>query len=215
MRRLQLRSRSGCSRCRERRRKCDERRPICGECLRLGFKCHWQVSISRTGKDRKLVDNDVDWVSTGKDRQYEAQVCSEIITGISYGFDHPSILRASATSMIKGPGEKHALQYLFEQGHHILRYPVQRVPIAINVNTFRRGYPMAITAPKPIQVQALICVGAAYLSKVYHRYESMALQQYNSTLSAFGIVLNSQQKDFPAEWMCAVASILSYYQVTF
>ncbi|KAH7009481.1 hypothetical protein EDB80DRAFT_713418 [Ilyonectria destructans] len=34
-----VRSRNGCRLCRERRKKCDERKPACGSCLRLGKQC--------------------------------------------------------------------------------------------------------------------------------------------------------------------------------
>ncbi|QPG76658.1 hypothetical protein FOA43_004050 [Brettanomyces nanus] len=38
------RSRKGCLTCRSRKRKCDEVRPICFECNRLGIKCVWMAS---------------------------------------------------------------------------------------------------------------------------------------------------------------------------
>lgn len=218
MRKLQLRSRKGCRRCKERRRKCDEQRPICGECLRIGFKCHWQAAQTRVDDDKRVIEAAVLFLDHSNVQKANRDTIllnwPKNGTGENI-FDHPSMLKASATSVIRGSNEKHVLQYLFEQGHRILRYPVRRVPIAINVNAFRRGYPMAITAPQPIQVQALLCLGAAYLSKIYPQYETMSLQQYNSTLSAFGVVLKNKDKDFPAEWICAVASILSYFQVMF
>ena len=36
-----LRTKKGCTVCRDRRKKCDERRPSCATCERLGFKCHF------------------------------------------------------------------------------------------------------------------------------------------------------------------------------
>ncbi|KAK3309271.1 fungal-specific transcription factor domain-containing protein [Chaetomium strumarium] len=42
----ELRSRSGCWKCRERRVKCPEQRPICGHCKRLGFVCAYDVRLS-------------------------------------------------------------------------------------------------------------------------------------------------------------------------
>lgn len=47
--RRQFRSKSGCERCRKRRKKCDEVKPICGFCRRWGFLCVWpQVSATMT-----------------------------------------------------------------------------------------------------------------------------------------------------------------------
>lgn len=48
MRTSALRSKTGCLTCIARRKKCDERRPVCGDCHRLGLKC-----VSREGVRRK------------------------------------------------------------------------------------------------------------------------------------------------------------------
>lgn len=45
-RRLKLRSRTGCSRCRTRHQKCDERRPSCGRCLDAGCLCVYSDKAS-------------------------------------------------------------------------------------------------------------------------------------------------------------------------
>ncbi|KAH0430647.1 hypothetical protein CcaCcLH18_07682 [Colletotrichum camelliae] len=42
----ELRVRSGCWKCRERRVKCPEQRPICSHCQRLGFSCHYEIRLS-------------------------------------------------------------------------------------------------------------------------------------------------------------------------
>lgn len=38
------RTTSGCSTCRQRRKKCDEQQPVCGDCRRLGLPCGFQQS---------------------------------------------------------------------------------------------------------------------------------------------------------------------------
>ncbi|KAI1077446.1 fungal-specific transcription factor domain-containing protein [Whalleya microplaca] len=42
----ELRTRTGCRRCRERRVKCPEQRPICGHCKRLGFTCRFELKLN-------------------------------------------------------------------------------------------------------------------------------------------------------------------------
>ncbi|KAI0175990.1 fungal-specific transcription factor domain-containing protein [Hypoxylon sp. FL1284] len=42
----ELRTRSGCQKCRERRVKCPEERPICGHCRRLGFTCRYETKLN-------------------------------------------------------------------------------------------------------------------------------------------------------------------------
>lgn len=46
-----LRTKKGCTICRDRRKKCDERRPICATCERLGLKC--QFPNPATLQDRR------------------------------------------------------------------------------------------------------------------------------------------------------------------
>lgn len=41
MRRPLLRTKDGCLRCRARRKKCDNAKPICGSCQRLDLRCLW------------------------------------------------------------------------------------------------------------------------------------------------------------------------------
>lgn len=49
------RSRKGCLTCRSRKRKCDEVKPICSECNRLGLKCVWAKS-DREGRNKSRHD---------------------------------------------------------------------------------------------------------------------------------------------------------------
>ncbi|OTA92176.1 hypothetical protein M434DRAFT_32064 [Hypoxylon sp. CO27-5] len=42
----ELRTRSGCWKCRERRVKCPEQRPICSHCKRLGFICRYEIKLN-------------------------------------------------------------------------------------------------------------------------------------------------------------------------
>lgn len=67
--RLKLRSRSGCMSCRLRKRKCDEERPICKHCKRLGYECQWlsdagsqesqQMILARQSRQRRRLPLDV------------------------------------------------------------------------------------------------------------------------------------------------------------
>ncbi|KAI2469063.1 fungal-specific transcription factor domain-containing protein [Annulohypoxylon bovei var. microspora] len=42
----ELRTRTGCRKCRERRVKCPEERPICRHCKRLGFTCRYEIKLN-------------------------------------------------------------------------------------------------------------------------------------------------------------------------
>jgi hypothetical protein len=47
------RSKTGCTCCRLRKKKCDENRPICGGCRRLGFICSWIDSSEFSWKKKR------------------------------------------------------------------------------------------------------------------------------------------------------------------
>lgn len=218
MRTIPLRSRNGCLKCRERRRKCDEQQPVCGECLRLGFKCHRLATSSHldarptTARRAKSSPNSV-CITEMQPRTTENRVPAIVKHGDRL-FDHPAVLRASATSVIDTTDGKHILKHLFEQGHVVLRYPAERLPVAANLNSFSIGYAMAVGAPVPVHLQALLCVGAAFLSRKNSKYEKLALEYYNVAMSAFRSALQRSSGEPPAEWTCAVAALLSYYQVS-
>ena len=47
MSRARLRVKSGCDTCRRRRKKCDEQKPVCGHCERLGLRCTWGQAVEK------------------------------------------------------------------------------------------------------------------------------------------------------------------------
>lgn len=49
-----LRTKTGCLQCRKRRKKCDETRPCCLTCSRLGFKCSWGPNLPISGLAQHL-----------------------------------------------------------------------------------------------------------------------------------------------------------------
>lgn len=67
-----LRSKTGCDKCRERRKKCDERRPICGACARLQLWCTYRElslhpsaspaspNVSRRDQTPEMLDSPVE-----------------------------------------------------------------------------------------------------------------------------------------------------------
>lgn len=54
-----LRTKTGCNTCRERRKKCDEIRPICGACDRLQIQCTWREPSTRSSTSPAISDASV------------------------------------------------------------------------------------------------------------------------------------------------------------
>lgn len=71
--RLPPRSRTGCWTCRTRKVKCDEGRPVCGQCTRLGHNCDYSPRLSFRDDTPRVVERmqDVTVVSSSIwDRTY-------------------------------------------------------------------------------------------------------------------------------------------------
>ncbi|EMC99923.1 hypothetical protein BAUCODRAFT_136463 [Baudoinia panamericana UAMH 10762] len=47
IRRFHQKSRTGCSACKTRRVKCDERKPVCNNCIRRGTPCEWPTGVAQ------------------------------------------------------------------------------------------------------------------------------------------------------------------------
>lgn len=55
MRKTSVYSKSGCTTCKRRRKKCDERKPVCSSCLRLNLVCNYTSDKGQSGETRGLV----------------------------------------------------------------------------------------------------------------------------------------------------------------
>lgn len=53
MARIRLRTNTGCQRCRRRKKKCDEIRPVCGACRRWSFPCIWPDQVADADSKKK------------------------------------------------------------------------------------------------------------------------------------------------------------------
>lgn len=71
--RLPPRSRTGCWTCRTRKVKCDEGRPVCGQCSRLGHTCDYNPRLSFRDDTPRIVERMQDVTTAGSfiwDRQW-------------------------------------------------------------------------------------------------------------------------------------------------
>lgn len=71
--RLPPRSRTGCWTCRTRKVKCDEGRPLCGQCSRLGHACDYNPRLSFRDDTARVVERMQDVTTAGSavwDRRY-------------------------------------------------------------------------------------------------------------------------------------------------
>lgn len=200
-RRVPIRSQNGCRNCRERRKKCDEKHPVCSACIRLRLNCHWPLRADEFSLTQRRSPT-TDPAAT------QASKLPEDVYLSSY--DDPSILQGSATSGLHKIDDKQSLQYLCEVGATIMRYPNQLFPGYSNLNTFRLGFQMASNSPP--HIHALAAIGAGHLSRSSTRYSTIALENYGHAISGLREVVTYSNLQLPSEQACAVAALLTVYQ---
>lgn len=202
------RSQKGCTRCRERRKKCDEERPICGACVRLNLPCFWPRSVNEHAASATATAT-VTRAPTPQLTSENSKLPGDVYLS---SYDDPSILQGSATSIVQRIEDKQALLYLCEVGAQLVRYPNRLFPGYSNLNSFRLGFQMA-SQSQP-HIHALLAIGAAHLGYTNERYRPVALENYGHAIRHLrdAVVISSKERP-PAEQTCAVAALMSVYQV--
>lgn len=82
--RLPPRSRTGCWTCRTRKVKCDEGRPVCGQCARLGHSCDYSPRLAFRDDTPRV-----------RERMQDVTVISNTIWDGEFGGDRPAMLSLS------------------------------------------------------------------------------------------------------------------------
>lgn len=197
-----VRSHKGCKRCRERRKKCDEDRPVCGACVRLKLPCSWPRTVNEH-QEIAIRNTSLQQASQGSGLPGDVYLSS---------YDDPSILQGSATSVVQGIEHKQALQYICDVGAQLVRYPNRLFPGYSNLNSFRLGFQMA-SQSQP-HIHALTAIGAGHLCKIHDKYRPVALENYGHAMRHLrNAVLICSKEQPPSEQACAVAALMSVYQV--
>lgn len=220
MKRARLKSRSGCQKCKDRRRKCDEIKPVCGDCARLQFVCSWaapdQPPLRAIDRARRSIvftlhERDSGTASSSWELLNTTQNAARLGDRHGRVFDSPSILRTHAVPDDGTAECKHILQYLNEKGTVMLKLPAERLPPDHDHNLFRAAFGLA--SREPVLLQSHLCLSAGHLCRIHPSYEGIALKYYNIVLSKLRGELAVCVDRPPAEWACGVAAVLSFYEV--
>ncbi|TID29938.1 hypothetical protein CANINC_001449 [Pichia inconspicua] len=78
-RKFHKKSRKGCTTCKKRRVKCDESRPICGNCERMGIECVYQVADSRNSEQNSASESASERHISSNDQQIKHDVTQSIL----------------------------------------------------------------------------------------------------------------------------------------
>lgn len=212
MRRQQLKTRAGCLKCKERRKKCDESKPICTSCHRLGLVCHYSTPVNQPIHRRPNEDAETTDIVTGIETDFSSlrELQHQDAVMCIAGYDDPSVLQGSATSILRERADKDAFLYICEVGAAIVRYPTQLYPGFANINAFRMGFQMARHfAP---QVRAYLAISAAHRAKARKEDSVSAIEHYTAAMS--GIRADLQEHSCPREWTCATGALMCVYEVS-
>jgi hypothetical protein len=137
-----LRAKTGCLRCRTRRKKCDEVKPVCGDCTRLRFACIWPAAggnARKGGEDQPIKEKEKGGrleKEKGKGKENEAPG-GPVVVVAGRGNSHSHAARISVAMMKSSPplcrsppGEIQAISRnqtencLFQEGVGLLQYLV-------------------------------------------------------------------------------------------
>lgn len=206
------RSNTGCFKCRQRHKKCDEIKPTCSACIRIGTICRYPEPRTPEIEDTLgsgLQRSSLSGLLKNAENIQQATDPETLVPG----FDDPAVLQGSATSVMRDITDKDIFAYLCVTGATILRYPTRLFPASSNVNTFRLGFPMARQIPT--HLHALLSVAAAHRRHVQPHFQEHATK--HQVLAVSGLregLATATSQSAPPEWVCGTAAVLCMYEVS-
>ncbi|KAF8851188.1 hypothetical protein BDZ45DRAFT_808539 [Acephala macrosclerotiorum] len=184
-----LRTKTGCFKCRERRKKCDEQRPICSGCSRNGLSCLWPgtlkslTTIPKSSKSRS--PNSL--VTT-----YPQYPSPENVLFDKWGVDALQSPRACK---------------LFEYYRSVVQPFLIRShahPVYFSSEWFIHG-----ALQHSNLMDALLACSAVHLSCLYPEYRLIAIKHYSQAVSTTREQLEKKQLKGTEDWLIML-SVLAY-----
>ncbi|CCX11665.1 Similar to Transcriptional activator protein UGA3; acc. no. P26370 [Pyronema omphalodes CBS 100304] len=186
------RTRSGCITCKQRRKKCDEVLPVCGDCTRLGLVC--QRPIPRSPQSRR---GSVSSTISSSSSSSESSISSSTISR------RPPYRRDPNLPLSLGlyDGCTSQEQHLLQHYAHVVSRSLSVVPDEINsfISIF---VPMAIQ--QPAMRNALLGLSATHLKRIHSSFELAAVEYQNKALKQANQLLKLGTSDAAMEGLAAV-----------
>jgi hypothetical protein len=202
---------------RRRKKKCDEEKPVCGNCLRYtgpaGLKCTWSTGThSATQSSPTPLSR-----SSSKDDSGRLQLLSHAEADISsHGANHSAIdpalspqsqtalLPSSLSASFASQPEQHALQFLHAHFRNL------STPIDAKLHIFDHTIPLAVTSPAV--KNAYVAFALAFIAMKYTNAERkiLATEYYGKTLR----IIRKDLIDAPQEDVLSAMLLVNFTEVS-
>lgn len=186
-----LRSTTGCARCRKRRKKCDDVKPSCGPCRRLGLCCPFLDSVPNVKDRTDLLRLDTDISMTS-----ESQIVAKIGTSTIYLNPCPD----------HGVEMCAVLQHFGENRHRFMQTPDQRPSMdLIGLLPTASGYPMVLAA--------LSATLSLFMPLDWIQKTSFSLRLYHQAVVQLSTSLAAGDPSAPSDQAMLTAGLLYLFDV--
>lgn len=181
MKRTRVKTKTGCSTCRSRRKKCDESKPVCGACVRLKLHCDW-IYVPRNAQRKKILLDEHDPFVPAD--EFTSTLDSY---GSSEGSSSPAIPLAAVvhcSPLRMRPSEGHLL-HVDKRYHprHILPKYLESFVTPMARSQYKRPDPwLGIIMSQPWSRDAIMAFGASWLSLSDRSYMLPCSQFYASAI---------------------------------
>ncbi|KUJ14201.1 uncharacterized protein LY89DRAFT_784191 [Mollisia scopiformis] len=184
-----LRTKTGCFKCRERRKKCDESRPICSACSRNGFACIWPSTKSPSSQpNHKIPDTRADPSPDPSSPTPSSLECIWDDWGVN---------------TLQAPKARTLFDY-FRSALQPLMFRSHVHPIYLTSDWFVHG-----ALQHSSLMHALLAVSAVHLSCLYPAYRLTGIEYYSQAVSATREQLEKKLLKGTEDWLIMVL-VLAY-----
>lgn len=197
-----LRTLTGCFMCRQRRKKCDERKPLCSGCARQDFKCVWPAPEKVVGDNISAGDNSP---------QSAAQMESESIAHSPFSDDSTKFTHASSAS--------YGLPGITTSMDHYLSLYLREgfLPTVLRANAHPGFHDwrhlITVGTETTITMCAFLATAAMHASWTNPKLKVVAMRYYNSVVKGLGTAIADGAVEGSEDWVLHATNFLCLFEV--
>ncbi|KAJ9618336.1 hypothetical protein H2204_013067 [Knufia peltigerae] len=208
-----LRTRTGCLTCRDRRKKCDERWPICSGCDRNLLRCCWRhrARSPDSGRRQHVSDSSSRQVSREpRPRLPEQQHKLVVASTTNWTAKRPELLPLTLVTA-QTPGLRTALD------HSLFAYSIDKLlPLMarpyVHPDYERFSSHLTVALHEPIVMDVLLASAAIHLSAGQSDKQVQALKYYSSAVRMLRQKIDHSEIDGTEDWLVLVAVIFCLFE---
>lgn len=210
-----LRTKTGCLTCRDRRKKCDERWPICSGCDRNLLTCCWRRGVtsphSGSGQHRStsVTQRPPKNQTTGfSDKEDNSAVESATNSAASLPNLLPLTTVTARSPALRNTTDHNLFAYCIDKLLPLMARPY------VHPEYKRFPYHLTIALHQPIVMDVLLASAAMHLSEGNPHRELQAFKYYSSAIHMLLQKIAGREVDGTEDWVLLVAMILCLFEVS-